>query len=158
MDWLSNATGKYFSNNTLSRKARAMGQPQVRFRQFCKREGQYGKRSGQVLLFDKIGNASGTPRGGRIIGFGDPIPRGNFLITQGSCTAVPSGFAIPWMEEFETFSEFEVRDPISSRLSDDEAKAIDWRASNAFYSGNVIYIPTGSTDTAVPSGVRPAIS
>ena len=55
MDWLSNATGKYFSNNTLSRKARAMGQPQVRFRQFCKREGQYGKRSGQVLLFDKIG-------------------------------------------------------------------------------------------------------
>ena len=50
MDWLTNATGKYFSNNTLSRKARAMGQPQVRFRQFCKREGQYGKRSGQVLL------------------------------------------------------------------------------------------------------------
>ena len=147
MDWLTNATGKYFSNNTLSRKARAMGQPQVRFRQFCKREGQYGKRSGQVLLFDKIGNASGTPRGGRIIGFGDPIPRGNFLITQGSATAVPSGFAIPWMEEFETFSEFEVRDPISSRLSDDEAKAIDWRASNAFYSGNVIYTPTGATDS-----------
>ena len=147
MDWLTNATGKYFSNNTLSRKARAMGQPQVRFRQFCKREGQYGKRSGQVLLFDKIGNASGTPRGGRIIGFGDPIPRGNFLITQGSCTAVPSGFAIPWMEEFETFSEFEVRDPISSRLSDDEAKAIDWRASNAFYAGNVIYTPTGATDS-----------
>ena len=57
---------------------RAMGQPMVRYRQFCDKDPQYGKRSGQTLLFNKKSNASGTAIGGRIIGIGQPIPRCNF--------------------------------------------------------------------------------
>ena len=147
LSW-NNATEQLFTNQTLSRKMRSMGQPMVRYRQFCDKDPQYGKRSGQKLLFNKKSNASGTAVGGRIIGIGQPIPRGRFNTTQGECIALPSGFAIPWDEEFETFSEFEVRDPISSTLTDDMVKALDWRAWDQFDSTDVAYTPTGpSPDT-----------
>lgn len=146
LSW-NNSTEQLWSNNTLSRKMRAMGQPMVRYRQFCDKDPQYGKRSGQTLLFNKKSNASGTAVGGRIIGIGQPIPRGNFSTTQGSCVAYPSGFAIPWDEEFETFSEFEVRDPISSTLTDDMVKALDWRAWDQFDDTDVAYTPRGAIDT-----------
>ena len=73
---------------------RAMGQPMVRYRQFCDKDPQYGKRSGQTLLFNKKSNASGTAIGGRIIGIGQPIPRGNFSTTQGAAAErpQPAGF------------------------------------------------------------------
>lgn len=145
--WFSNELGKYLSNDTLSRKLRAFAQPQFRWRQFVEKETQFGKRSGQKLLFDKRSNLSHTGSDGALLAENEPIPRDRFGILQGEVIARESGRGIGWSELFEQFSEFETRDPISSALGDHMARSLDYRAYTAFNTGKVVYTPTGS-DTA----------
>lgn len=142
--WFSNEVGKYLSNDTLSRKLRAFAQPQTRWRQFVEKDTQYGKRSGQKLLFDKRSNLSASPADGALLAENEPIPRDRFGLLQGECIARESGRAIGWSELFAQFSEFETRDPISSALGDHMARALDYRAYGAFDTGKVVYTPTGS--------------
>ena len=142
-NWLSSADGAYFSNDKLSRDLIAKAQPQMRFRQFVTRKNEFGKREGQSLLFDKVMDVENA--GGQIAE-GQPIPRTGFKIAQGTCTAVPYGNSIPWTEEFENFSEFDVRDPIQSRLVDDMAKAIDKAVEAQFKATKITYVPQSGTD------------
>lgn len=142
--FLTQAAGAYFTNQTLSRQLRAVAQPLARFRQFCRKDPQFGKRSGQKLLFNILANIGADPSTGAIIAEGQPIPRDGFQIFQRECIAIPSGQGIPWTEEFESMSEFEVRDPIESRAVDHMAKALDYRASIPFRQAEVVYAPTGS--------------
>jgi len=144
--WFTNESGRFFSNNTLSKKLRAMAQPMVRFRQFAKAEPGFAKRSGDTLLFDKVLNVDAGVTDGALIPEGEPIPRAEFRTKQGSCIAKASGLGIGWTEEYESFSEFEVRDPISSRLSDHMSKALDYRTYNDGFnstSARVVYTPVG---------------
>lgn len=142
------AAGAYFTNQTLSKELRSVAQPLARFRQFCRKDPQFGKRSGSKLLFNKLKNIGATASTGAIIGEGQPIPRDGFEITQGECIAIPSGQAIPWTEEYEVQSEFEPRDPIESRIVDHMAKSLDYRASEPFLNGEVVYTPlTGTTSS-----------
>ena len=105
---------------------------------------------GQVLCSDKIGNAFGK-NAVRIIGFGDPIPRWQLPDHAGfGDRGASSGFCHPVDGvEFGPLSEFEVRDPISSRVSRTTRRRRSTGArANAFYAGNVIYTPTGATGLA----------
>lgn len=143
--WFSNEVGKYLSNDTLSRKLRAFAQPTMRYRQFVERDQQFGKRSGQRLLFDKRTNLSSTGSDGALIPENEPIPRDRMLFLQGTVTAYESGRGVGWSELFQQFSEFETRDPISSALGDHMARALNYRAYNeGFNLGKIVYTPTGS--------------
>jgi N4-gp56 family major capsid protein len=144
-NFLTSAAGKLFSNDTLSKKLRSVAQPLMRYRQFTDKESQYGKRSGEKLLFDKILNVAADVTSGAVIAEGQPIPRTGFDIVQGEAIAKPSGVAVPWTEELESFSEFDVRSPIESRLVDHMAKSLDYRAYSEFNATNVAYTPTGTT-------------
>jgi N4-gp56 family major capsid protein len=160
--FMTQGAGAYFTNQTLSKELRSVAQPLARFRQFCRRDPQFGKRSGSKLLFNKLSNLAADASTGAIIAEGQPIPRDGFTTTQGECLAVPSGQGIPWTEEYEVQSEFEPRDPIESRAVDHMAKAMDYRASVPFTSAPVIYTPTGATSalrgyTLVEDGVADAV-
>lgn len=148
LNFQTDATGKLFTNNTLSKRLRKVGQPQVRFRALCDKQKDFGKRSGQKLLFDKISNLDADPSTGAIVAEGTPIPRTGFVIRQGTCTAFTSGIAVPWTEEVDTYSEIEIKDPIESSLSDHQVKSLDYRAwLEGFKLGKVVYTPTGNYDT-----------
>lgn len=140
-NWLSSPDGAYFSNDKLSSDLLAKAQPQYRFRQFTTRKNEFGKGEGQTLLFDKVFDVENA--GGQIAE-GQPIPRTGFKIRQARCTAVPYGNSIPWTEEFENFSEFDVRDPIQSRLIDDMAKTLDKAVEKEFRATKVTYTPLAS--------------
>tara|TARA_Y100001963_G_scaffold33316_1_gene46229 strand:- start:601 stop:1656 length:1056 start_codon:yes stop_codon:yes gene_type:complete len=143
----TNAGGGFFTNQTLSRQLRAVSQPLTRFRQFTKKDGQFGKRSGQKLLFNKLKNLGASATNGAIIAEGQPIPRDGFEIAQGECIAQPSGQAIPWTEEFAAQSEFDVNEPIESRALDHMAKSLDYRAAKPFRDAaqsKITYVPTGA--------------
>jgi N4-gp56 family major capsid protein len=129
----------------------------MRFRQFTTRKNELGKREGQTLLFDKIFDVKTA---GGPIGEGQNIPKTGFSINQGNCKAIPYGNSIPWTEEFENFSEFDVKDPIQSRLIDDMAKAIDRAVEAKFRKTKIVYTPTGTVSnptatwsaTGLPTG------
>lgn len=139
---LTQEGGGFFTNQTLSKQLRSPGQPLTRFRQLTKKDPQFGKRSGQKLLFDRVLNLKADPRNGAILAEGQPIPRDGFEISQGECLAQPSGQGIPWTEEFQVQSEFETSDPIESRALDHEAKALDYRAYDPFGTAQYKYTPT----------------
>ena len=144
-NWLSDPSGAYFSNDKLSRDLIAKAQPMMRFRQFANTSDEFGKREGQNLLFDKVLDVDTA---GGAIAEGQPIPRTGFKIRQGVCKAIPYGNSIPWTEEFESFSEFDVRDPIQSRLIDDMAKTIDRAVEAQFRATHITYVPqTGNSNT-----------
>jgi len=142
---LTQEGGGFFTNQTLSRQLRSPGQPLTRWRQLTKKDPQFGKRSGQKLLFNRVLNLKADPRNGAILAEGQPIPRDGFVISQGECLAQPSGQGIPWTEEFQVQSEFETNDPIESRALDHEVKALDYRAADPFLTCNYKYTPNGNT-------------
>jgi len=140
---LTPESGQFFTNQTLSRQLRAVSQPMTRFRQLSRKDGQFGKRSGQKLLFDKLLNLNASVKNGSIVPEGHPIPRDGFEIRQGECKAQTSGHGIPWTEEFQVTSEFGTDEPIESRALDHMAKSIDVRASKPFINdAKFIYTPT----------------
>lgn len=149
--WATNAVGKFLSNDTLSKKLRAVAQPMMRRRQFSDPQQEYGRKNGQKFYFDKRSNVSAS-LDGAYLAANTPIPRTGVTFTQGTVTVYEHGRAIPWNELFETFAEFEVRDQvIVSALSDDMAKQQDYVCyAEGFNLSDVIYIPTG-TDAA-PTG------
>jgi N4-gp56 family major capsid protein len=136
--WQLNETGAYFSNNKLSKDLIAKAQPMTRFRQFTTKRADFGKSEGQNLLFDKLLDVEVS--GGQL-SEGQPIPKTGFKIRQGTCTANPVGNSIPYTEEFSDFSEFDVTDPIQSRLINDAALVLDTMAEAAFKQTKVIYTP-----------------
>ena len=159
--WQLNSTGAYFSNDLLSKNLREIAQPLTRFRQFCDVQSEFGAHEGQNLLFDKVMN---VVTGGGELSEGVPIPKTNFTITQGICKAVPYGNSIPYTEEFEQFSEFDVSNPLQSRLIEDAAKTLDTAAEAAFAKTKIRYVPIDSvapgadsqwsTDGTAPVGTR----
>ena len=136
--WQLNETGAYFSNSKLSKDLIAKAQPMTRFRQFTTKRADFGKNEGQNLLFDKLLDVE--TQGGQL-SEGQPIPKTGFKIRQGTCTANPYGNSIPFTEEFENYSEFNVNDPIQSRLINDAALVLDQAAEAAFRQTKVIYTP-----------------
>lgn len=120
----------------------------MRWRQFTDKDEQHGKREGDTLLFDKILNVDASASAGAVIAEGQPIPRSAFKTRQGTVLAQPSGLAIGWTEELENLSEFDVRDPIKSRLVDFMAKALNYRAFEQFNATKIVYTPTGSAGAA----------
>ena len=136
----TNSYGKFFAVPKLSKKLRAAAQPLMRWRQFTDKDDQFGKREGDTLLFDKILNVDAGAGAGAIIAEGQPIPRSAFKTVQSQVVAKPSGLAIGWTEELENFSEFDVRDPIKSRLVDYMAKALNFRAYEEFRTAPVQYL------------------
>lgn len=145
--YLSGAYGKNFATSKLSKKLRSAAQPLMRFRQFTDSESQFGKRESDTMLFDKVLNLDASANMGAIIAEGQSIPRSSFRTIQSSIIARPSAISIGWTEELESFSEFDVRDPIKSRLVDYMAKALDYRAYTEFAKTRVHYRTTATTAT-----------
>jgi hypothetical protein len=141
---LTQDSGGFFTNQTLSRQLRSPGQPITRWRQLTKKDPQFGKRSGQKLLFNRVLNLKADPKNGALLAEGQPIPRDGFVISQGECLAQASGQGIPWTEEFQVQSEFDTNDPIESRALDHEVKALDYRAADPFLTCKYKYSPTGN--------------
>lgn len=137
-NWQLNESGAFFSNDKLSKDLIAKAQPMTRFRQFTTKRADFGKNEGQKLLFDKLLDVETA--GGQL-SEGQPIPKTGFKIRQGTCTAYPYGNSIPWTEEFATYSEFDVTDPIQSRLINDAAKVLDAAAEAAFRQTKIVYTP-----------------
>lgn len=145
---LTPEAGGFFTNQTLSRQLRAVSQPMTRFRQLSKKDGQFGKRSGTILLFDKLLNTNAAVRGGSIVPEGSPIPKDGFELRQGQCRAQTSGHGIPWTEQFQVTSEFGTDEPLESRSLDHMAKSIDWRASRPYIDeAKYVYMPIGNVAT-----------
>ena len=149
-NWFTNAEGAFLSNDTLSEELRTVGQPMFRYRQFAKMEQKYGRKSGQLFLFNRQSNLT-APLTGAYLSQNVPIPRYGVTFSQGTLTARESGNAIPWNELFETFSEQEVKGQvIVNALVNDMAKQMDYRCAIEGVEGSdVVYTPTG-TD-AVPT-------
>lgn len=164
-NWQLNESGAFFSNDKLSKDLIAKAQPMTRFRQFTTKRADFGKNEGQKLLFDKLLDVETA--GGQL-SEGQPIPKTGFKIRQGTCTAYPYGNSIPWTEEFATYSEFDVTDPIQSRLINDAAKVLDAAAEAAFRQTKIVYTPLTTANpgadacwsyTGVPvSGTRRAMT
>jgi hypothetical protein len=164
-NWQLNESGAFFSNDKLSKDLIAKAQPMTRFRQFTTKRADFGKNEGQKLLFDKLLDVETS--GGQL-SEGQPIPKTGFKIRQGTCTAYPYGNSIPWTEEFATYSEFDVTDPIQSRLINDAAKVLDAAAEAAFRQTKIVYTPLTTANpgadacwsyTGVPvSGARRAMT
>lgn len=163
--WALSSTGAYFSNNKLSKDLISKAQYLTRFRQFTTKRADFGKNEGQQLLFSKLLDVD--TQGGQL-SEGQPIPKTGFKIRQGTCTANPYGNSIPWTEEFSNYSEFDVNDPIQSRLVNDAAQVLDAAAEAAFRKTKVIYTPLdgaapgdasqwSTTGTAVSGNRRAAV-
>jgi len=159
--WQLDSSGGFFGNPLLSKNLRTIAQPMTRFRQFCDLQSEFGAHEGSTLLFDKILNID--TQGGKLAE-GVPVPRSGFKIRQGSVTASMYGNSISWTEEFDSYSEFNVNDPIQTALINDAAKYLDKAAYEAFSATKVRYVPLDgkaaghadqwSTDGTAPTGTR----
>lgn len=128
----------------LDKLLRTPGQPLVRWRQLTNKSKQFGKRSGNKLLFAKVSNLDADPSTGAIVAEGVPLPRASYNTTQGECLCQTSGVASPYTEESDTYSQFSIPNIVENQLSDHSAKALDYRAFYAFDATKIVYTPTGS--------------
>lgn len=144
--WSPDASGGYLANDTLSKKVRHAAQPQMRARQFVRKEPGYGKNKGDTVLFDRIANVT---TGGGTISELTSMPEDTFVISQGSCVVNEYGNSVPFTGKLEALAEFDVENITMKALKNDMAKVLDAAAMDQFQAAPLKAIPEGTV--AVPT-------
>ena len=132
------------ANPFISERFRYNAQPLMKFRQFVRPEPGFGKKKGDTLLFDRVGNVGIA---GRKISELEKMPETSVAFTQGSLTVDEYGNSIPWTGKLESLSQFDVENIWLRTLRDDAAKTLDKQVGTEFKQANTKYTPTG-TDAA----------
>jgi hypothetical protein len=137
------AFGGNLSRDRLSKEMRVVGQPLQRWRQFTKKQNDYGAHQGQLLIYNKRKNASADASTGLIVAERGIIPSTDYEVLQGTCTAQTSAVKIPWTGELELYAEFDLDKENRDALTDLMAKGLNYRAYDKFWATDICYIPTG---------------
>lgn len=142
--WAVSASGGYLANPRISERLRFVTQPLMKFRQFVRPEPGFGKKKGDTLLFDRVGNVATA---GRAISELERMPETSVAFTQGSLVVQEYGNSVPWAGKLEELSEFDVENIWLRALRDDAAKTLNTQVGNQFIATQLDYTPTG-TDAA----------
>lgn len=167
--WSALETGGYMFSENLSNYLRIQVQARCRFRQFCElpeQSASSAKGRGDVFTWniykDLPAPAAGTHEIAQgLVGEleewtqGTPdtltsMPTTRLLITQGTCTVLEFGHAVPYSGVLDDLSAHPVREVIKKALERNAAQTLDTVAHAQFDNAQLTAVPvSGTSDTDI---------
>jgi N4-gp56 family major capsid protein len=138
---VTSSMGGYGSVPKLSKAFRLAAAPMYIFRQFCTVKEAIGLRNGDKKFFDKF---SRIVTGGGIVAETVTVGNDSYTIVQDSVTVNDYANAIPWTEDLEKSSEFDVNNNLHVIIRDDIQNTYDKAVSSIAVSSKLIGIATAT--------------
>lgn len=143
--WSPDAEGGYLYHDELSKKFRRQLQPRAKFRQFADATDADGKElhRGDRFYWNIGGDIAldGTTE----IGERQPIPEGDFEITQSSLQIKQMGFSVPYSFKLEALAAQPIVEIATRQLMDHARKWFDAEVYTQFDTCALRVTPTGGT-------------
>lgn len=144
--WKNNIDGGYWASPKLSDELRHQAQPLMRFLQegFVRLKKDFNAGSSDTIYFDKMSN---VVTAGRVHDEEETTQKTKVKTYRGQVTVYERCNAVSWSGKLETLSQWDPNDIALIALRDDMAKVRDAAAAAAFQATDLIYVPTGTSDT-----------
>lgn len=145
--WQFDAPTGVYKNHALSTKLYMAAVEQSKFVDFTRPEPGFGKKKGESVTLTRISNIA-EPTSGDLME-GQRIPEDEFAMSTTSVTVTEVGRAVPYTSLSEDLSEFDVENPIQSKLREQMTLTLDSKAAAAFKTAKIKYQPTGLTSATI---------
>lgn len=129
---------------------------QTKFVQFTTPEAGYGKKKGESVTITRVSNVD-VPESDELVEL-ERIPEDQFSLSTQTIPVVERGRAIPYTNLLTELSHFDIENAIQKKLRDQLALRMDKTASDAFKTGQIKAIPTGTSELTFDTDGVPSFS
>jgi N4-gp56 family major capsid protein len=149
--WTFDAPSGVYKNHALSMNMRMAAVEDSVFMDFARPENGYGKKRGESVTIVRVANIT-EPTSPYLDELQD-IPEDDFSMSTHAITVREIGRSVPYTSLDEDLSEYNISNPIQTKLVEQLTKVLDTMVATAFQACQIKYAPTGvASSTIATSG------
>lgn len=152
--WTFDAPTGTYKNHALSKKLYMKALENSKFMDFVRGVEGFGRKKGESITLTRVATIA-EPTSAVLVET-SRIPEDVFALSTVSITVQELGRAVPYTSLAEDLSEFDIENPIQSRLTSQKTLVLDTLAATAFKSTLVKYAPTGAGSATITTNGTPA--
>lgn len=156
LNWTYDAPLGVYRNHALSSDIRMAAIAQTKFMQFTTPESGIGKKKGENVTITRIANI-GVPTDDSLVEL-ERIPEGQFSLSVQAIPVTERGVAIPYTNLVTELTHFDIENAIQKKLRDQLSLRLDKLASDAFKTGRIKAIPTGTSELTFDTDGTPSFT
>jgi N4-gp56 family major capsid protein len=139
--WTFDVPTGVFKNHQMSRKLYMKALADSHFMDYVRSVEGFGRKHGETITLTRVGTIAEPSSA--VLQEGQRIPEDQFALSTVAVGIQEIGRAVPYTNLVEDLSEFDIENPIQSRLMDQKRLVLDTMAATAFKTAKVTYAPTG---------------
>lgn len=156
--WTFDAPSGVYKSHALSKKLYEAGLAETHFLEFVRPVEGFGRKRGDTITLVRIAAGSVAEPASAVLNESQRIPEDTYSLSTVAITVSEYGRAVPYTSLAEDLSEFDIENPIQSRLMEQQKLVMDSAVAAAMNAAKVCYVPTGAAAGTFSTNGTPAAS
>lgn len=152
--WTFSAPDGVYKNHALSRKLYMKALENSKFMDYVRGVEGFGRKKGESITLTRVSTI--TEPASAVLTETSRIPEDTFALSTVAITVQEIGRSVPYTSLSEDLSEFDIENPIQSRLMSQKTLVLDTLAATAFKATLVKYAPQGAAAATITTNGTPA--